>query len=66
MHWIGIGFLWSLPVAAVVVGGTSLWHLVTPPAQHFLEAEQVSQVNTIFVTWLVSTLLAYIVQEATR
>lgn len=56
----------ALSVAAVVVGGTSLWHLVIPPAHHFLEAEQVSQVNTIFVTSLVSALLTYIVQEATR
>lgn len=66
MHWIGIGCLWALPVVAVAVGGTSLWHFVTPPACHYLEAEQVSRVNTVFVTWIVSTLLAFVVQEATR
>lgn len=66
MHWIGIGGLWVLSFVALIIAGTSLWHLVTPPAWHFLEAAQVSQVNTVFVTSIVSALLTFVVQEATR
>ncbi len=36
MHWIGIGGLWALALVAVVIGGMSLWRLVTPPAWHLL------------------------------
>lgn len=66
MHWIGICGLWALALVAAVIGGMSLWHLVTPPAWHLLEADQVSRLNTITVTSIVSALLTFVVQEATR
>ena len=66
MHWIGIGSLWVLAIVALVIGGMSLWHLVTPPACHLLEDAQVSRLNTITVTSIVSALLTFVVQEATR
>ena len=66
LHWIGIGGLWTIALVGVVIGGMSLWHLVTPPASHLLEAYQVSRLNTIIVTSIVSSLLTFFVQEATR
>lgn len=69
MHWIGICCLWAAAVVGVVVavvGGMCLWHLVTPSAWHLLEAAQVSRLNTIAVTFILSSLVTFVVQQATR
>ena len=66
MHRIGIGSLWALALVVVVIAGMSLWHFVTPPAWHLLDAEQVSRLHTVTVTSIVSALLTFVVQEATR
>ena len=66
MHWMAIGSLWALALVVVVIGGMSLWHLVTPPTWHLLEADQVSRLQTITVSSIVSALLTFVVQEATR
>ena len=66
MHWIGIGSLWALALVVVTIAGMSLWHFVTPPAWHLLDADQVSRLHTVTVTSIVSALLTFVVQEATR
>ena len=66
LHWIAIICMWTVAVVGAVVGGMSLWHLVTPPTWHLLEAYQVSRLNTIILTSIVSALLTFFVQEATR
>ena len=66
LHWIGICALWAGVVAVVVVSGVCLWHLVTPPAVHFLEADQLSLLNTIAVTSIVSVLATFFVQQVIR
>ena len=66
LHRIGVSAMWIVAVVGCVVGGMSLWHLVTPPCWHILPDGQVSTLNTITVTSVVSSLLTFFVQEATR
>lgn len=70
LHWIGICSLWAVAVVVVVVvaavGGVCLWHLLTPPDWHLLGADQLSRLNTITVTFILSALVTYVVQQATR
>ena len=66
LHWIGNIALWALVATAVIIGGMGLYHLVAPTGWHFLEADRVSQLNTIIVTSIVSALLTFFVHEMTR
>ena len=66
LHWIGIACLWAGAVVGAVVGGVCLWHLVTVPTVHFLEADQLSRLNTIAVTSVVSVLATFFVQQVIR
>ena len=66
LHLIGTLGLWALVGTGVIIGGMGLFHLVTPPACHLLEADQLSRLNTIIVTSIVSALLTFFVQEMTR
>lgn len=64
MHMIGLGILWAVVVAAMAVGGVCLLHLILPTSWHFLGEDQLSRLNTIAVTSIVSVLLTFFVQQA--
>lgn len=64
LHKIGIVCLWVGTIAAILISAMSLWHLLTP--WHLLKPAQLSTLNTVFVTSIISALLTFFVQEATR
>lgn len=46
IHWIALCALWG----AAFVGAVVFWHLVTPPAFHFLGGDQLRELRTVALT----------------
>jgi hypothetical protein len=57
-EWLAIGGMWAFAFVLLTIGGTWLWHLLTPDSWHWLDPEALSRVQNIFTGGVLAGVVA--------